>query len=150
MSRLLVDHAAALRARSALAVTIKDDGDRSRESLLIRCILPIIPRPPNRKMPEHPDYGGYRDRNLIERMFNMLNQARRIATRYDKTAPSFASFPKLASARLWLNLMSTRHSSRGPTSEFSPWQGIRRDTPEWGPGLQHDDYGGVCARCRRP
>ena len=78
------------------------DGDRFRESLLIRGILPIIPPRSNRKLPEHPDYRRYRDRNRIERMFNKLKQARRIATRYDKTALSFASFLNLASARLWL------------------------------------------------
>ena len=78
------------------------DGDRFRESLLVRGILPIIPPRSNRKVPEHPDYRRYRDRNRIERLFNKLKQARRIATRYDKTALSFASFLNLASVRLWL------------------------------------------------
>lgn len=45
------------------------DGDRFRESLLIRGILPIIPPRSNRKVPEHPDYRRYKDRNRIERMF---------------------------------------------------------------------------------
>lgn len=78
------------------------DGDRFRDSLLIRGILPIIPPRPNRKTPEHPDYRRYKDRNRIERMFNKLKQARRIATRYDKTALSIASFLNFASAKLWL------------------------------------------------
>jgi transposase len=64
-------------------------------------ILPIIPPRCNRKAPEHPDYRRYRDRNRIERMFGKLKQRRRIATRYDKTALSFASFLNLAAARLW-------------------------------------------------
>ena len=46
------------------------DGDRFRESLLIRGILPIIPPRSNRKPPEHPYYRRYRDRNRIERMFD--------------------------------------------------------------------------------
>ena len=78
------------------------DGDRFRESLLIRSILPIIPPRSNRKVPEHPDYRRYRDRNRVERMFGMLKQQRRIATCYDKTILSFESFFNLAAARLWL------------------------------------------------
>lgn len=62
------------------------DGDRFRETLLMRGILPIIPPRSNRKAPVHPDYRRYKDRNRIERMFNKLKQSRRIATRYDKTA----------------------------------------------------------------
>ena len=78
------------------------DGDRFRESLLIRGILPIIPPRSNRKVPQHPDYRRYRDRNRVERMFGKLKQQRRIATRYEKTALSFESFLNLAAARLWL------------------------------------------------
>uniref|UniRef100_UPI0030C66CD0 IS5 family transposase n=1 Tax=Erythrobacter sp. Dej080120_24 TaxID=3024837 RepID=UPI0030C66CD0 len=78
------------------------DGNRFRESLLIRGILPIIPPRSNRKVPEHPDYRRYKDRNRIERMFGKLKQQRRIATRYDKTILSFESFLNLAAARLWL------------------------------------------------
>src|SRR3546814_7743178 len=78
------------------------DGDRFRESLLVRGILPIIPPRANRKAPEHPDYGRYKDRNRVERMFGKLKQQRRIATRYDKTLLSFESFLNLAATRLWL------------------------------------------------
>jgi transposase len=78
------------------------DGDRFRENLLVRDILPIIPPRSNRKVPEHPDYRRYRDRNRVQRMFGKLKQQRRIATRYDKTILSFESFLKLAATRLWL------------------------------------------------
>jgi transposase len=78
------------------------DGDRFRESLLMRGILPVIPPRSNRKTPEHPDYRRYRDRNRVERMFGKLKQQRRIATRYDKTVLSFESFLNLAASRLWL------------------------------------------------
>ena len=78
------------------------DGDRFRESLLVRGILPIIPPRSNRKVPEHPDYRRYKDRNRVERMFSKLKQQRRIATRYDKTLLSFESFLNLAATRLWL------------------------------------------------
>lgn len=56
----------------------------------------------NRKTPEHPNFRRYRDRNRIERMFGKLKLQRRIATRYDTTVLSFASFLNLAAARLWL------------------------------------------------
>jgi transposase len=65
------------------------DGDRFRENLLMRGILPVIPPRSNRKVPAHPDYRRYKDRN-------------RVATRYDKTVLSFESFLNLAAARLWI------------------------------------------------
>lgn len=90
-----------IAAPKALLADKGYDGDRFRESLLIRGILPIIPPRSNRKVPEHPDYRRYRDRNRVERI-GKLKQQRRIATRYDKTVLSFESFLNLAAARLWL------------------------------------------------
>ncbi len=72
------------------------DGDRFRESLLVRGILPITPPRSNLKVPEHSDYRCHRDRNRVERMFCKPEQQRRIATRYDKTLLSFESFLNLA------------------------------------------------------
>lgn len=71
-------------------------GDRFRESMLMRGILPIIPPRSNRKLPEHPDYRRYTDRNRVERMFGKLKEQRRIATRYDKTILPFECFLNLA------------------------------------------------------
>ena len=76
------------------------DGDRTRESLLVRGIMPIIPLRSNRKVPEHLDYRRHRDRNRIELMCE--NQQRRIATLYDTTVLSFESFLNLTAERLWL------------------------------------------------
>ena len=39
-------------------------------------------------VPHRPDHV----RNLVERCFNKLKNARRVATRYDKTAESFLGF----------------------------------------------------------
>ena len=78
------------------------DGDRFRENLLMRGILPIIPPRSNRKAPEHPDYRRYKDATASSACSAKLKQQRRIATRYDKTVLSFESFLNLAAARLWL------------------------------------------------
>jgi len=68
------------------------DGDAVRENLLMQGILPIIPPKANRREPIPCDFCRYRDRNRIARMFGQLKQFRRIATCYDKTALSFASW----------------------------------------------------------
>ena len=78
------------------------DSDEVRSALLLKGILPVIPPKANRKEPITCDFRAYKDRNSIERMFNHLKQARRIATRYEKTALSFLSFLNIAAARLWL------------------------------------------------
>jgi transposase len=62
----------------------------------------VIPPRRHRKAPWVYDKYLYRERNLIERMFNQLKGFRRIATRYDKTALSFLSFLHLAGIYLWL------------------------------------------------
>ncbi|USJ27575.1 transposase (plasmid) [Ensifer adhaerens] len=79
------------------------DGDGVRQSLLTRGILPVTPPKSNRREPIACDFRQYRDRNRIERMFGFLKHQRRIATRYDKTALSFASFLNLAAFRRWLS-----------------------------------------------
>jgi transposase len=78
------------------------DGDDVRSSLMMRGIQPVIPPKANRKNPPACDFKAYKDRNRIERMFNKLKQFRRIATRFDKTATSFAAFLALASTKIWL------------------------------------------------
>lgn len=70
----------------------RHDRDRFHETLLIRGVLPTIPPRSNREVPKHLDYCRYKDRNRIPRLFNKLEQSRRIATRYDKTELSSASF----------------------------------------------------------
>jgi len=78
------------------------DGDDVRTALLMKRILPVISPKTNRKQAIACDFEAYRDRNRIERMFNRLNQFRRIAMRCDKTARSFLAFLCLATAKLWL------------------------------------------------
>lgn len=51
-----------------------------------------------------PDAAGrevYKHRNVVERCFNRLRQWRGIATRYDRTAPSYEAAVTLASLLMW-------------------------------------------------
>ncbi len=41
-------------------------------------------------------------RNQVERCFNKLKNARRVATRYDKTMLSFLGFVQVTSIRVWI------------------------------------------------
>jgi len=90
------------------------DGDAVSVNLLMRGIQPFIPPKANRREPIKSDFRRYRDRNRIERrMIGHLKHQRRIATRYDKTALSFASFLNLAAIRRWLPKFVNRASVRG-------------------------------------
>ena len=62
---------------------------------------PVIPlrtmkRKPKPGLPRLFDRPKYRQRNIIERMFGWLKESRRIGTRYDKLARSFAAMVTLA------------------------------------------------------
>ena len=61
----------------------------------------------SRKMRVGVDHSLYALRNLVERCFNKLKNARRVATRYDKTTESFLGFIDITSIRLWARLLST-------------------------------------------
>ncbi|MEM9550196.1 MAG: transposase, partial [Pseudomonadota bacterium] len=78
-----------------------------RESMDKRGVLPVIPMRKSRKKRVGVDRSLYRLRNLVERCFNKLKNARRVATRYDKTAESFLGFIDITSIRLWLRHLST-------------------------------------------
>lgn len=79
---------------------------------------------PGGKVPEHPDYRRYHDRNRVERMFGKLKQQRRIATCYDKTVLSFESLLNLAATRLSLK-------SFGNTAQCAGSQAARDPTLSW-------------------
>lgn len=64
--------------------------------------IPIIPPRSNRLMQRDYDKIIYKERNLIERLFNRLKQFRKIATRFEKIQINFESLIYLASAYLWL------------------------------------------------
>jgi len=63
----------------------------------------VIPSTTSRRQRYKLDRTAYRRRNVVERMFCILKNWRRIATRYDRLARNFPSAIALvASACLWL------------------------------------------------
>jgi len=83
------------------------DANSIRARMEERDVLPVIPMRKSRKKSVGVDRSLYRLRNLVERCFNKLKNARRVATRYDKTAESFLGFIDITSIRLWLRHLST-------------------------------------------
>lgn len=78
------------------------DSDDVRKDIRGRGAQPVIPGRKNRKAPILIDEFIYALRNRIERCINRLKNARRLATRYDKTAASYLGFIHLVSCRLWV------------------------------------------------
>jgi transposase len=82
------------------------DSDAIREDAWFHGTDPVIPTKINRKVQRPVDPLLYALRNRIERFFNKLKNARRVATRYDKTADSFLAFIHLASIKIWLRFVN--------------------------------------------
>jgi transposase len=78
------------------------DADFIRDDMTARGGIAIIPTRKNRKPQIPVDGHVYALRNRIERCFNRLKNARRLATRYDKTAASYLGFVQIVSIRLWI------------------------------------------------
>ncbi len=78
------------------------DANSFREAITVAGGTAVIPSRACRKDPIPYDKDIYKERNLVERFFNKIKHFRRIATRYDKTLLSFASFTYLAGAMIWL------------------------------------------------
>jgi transposase len=62
----------------------------------------VIPSRARRKAPREYDEELYKERNLIERMFNKLKHFRRVATRYDKLDIAYLGFVFIAGIYLWI------------------------------------------------
>lgn len=85
------------------------DIPRIRHWLRQRRVEPIIPekhKPFGRKPGRPPsfDADAYKRRNVVERCVGWLKQARRIATRYEKTAVNFLAMLKLAMIQRYLRI----------------------------------------------
>ena len=83
------------------------DADWIRDLIEDQDCTPHIPPKSNRYDGITYSKTKYKKRNLIERCFNKLKNARRVATRYDKTAESFLGFIDITSIRLSLRHLST-------------------------------------------
>jgi transposase len=80
------------------------DSDTIRAKLKAIGAHAVIPSNASR-IPALPyDQHLYRERSAIECTFNLLKNARRFATRYDKTLRNYASFVALACALCWLRI----------------------------------------------
>ncbi len=78
------------------------DSDRFRAAIAAAGAEAVIPSTAARATSIPYDKDTYKERNLVERLFCLLKQFRRIATRYEKTATSFAAMLFLAGAMIWL------------------------------------------------
>jgi transposase len=78
------------------------DSDRFRAVIATTGAEAVIPSNGSRKKVIAHDEHVYKERNVIERFFNKIKHFRRIATRYEKTAISFAAMLSLVGAMIWL------------------------------------------------
>jgi transposase len=92
---------AAAPAAETLAADRAYDSDALRHQLLARGTRPVIPNAPYRKRLHPFDAEAYKRRNLVERAFCRLKDFRRIATRYDKLACTYAAAVCLAAIVTW-------------------------------------------------
>jgi transposase len=93
-----------LKASNQLLADKAYASDHLRAWLKKRTTEPVIPNKTNRIKPYPFKKRRYRQRNKIERMVCRLKDARRIATRYDKSARTFLNATCLiALVYWWLN-----------------------------------------------
>lgn len=88
-------------APTILAADRAYDSDALRRSLIARGTQPVIPNAPYRKRLHPFDAEAYKRRNLVERAFCRLKDFRRVATRYDRLACTYAAAVCLAAIIAW-------------------------------------------------
>jgi transposase len=80
------------------------DSDIFRQQLITMGCEAVIPPKSNRKAPSKYDKELYKFRSEVECTFNLLKQARRFATRYEKTLRNYTAVVALGCAWLWLRI----------------------------------------------
>lgn len=73
-------------------------------------ITPVIPSKSNEDRTARPitfDRKLYRDRNIVERLIGWIKECRRIFSRFEKTARSFAGMIRMAFIQRYLRLLGT-------------------------------------------
>lgn len=78
------------------------DSDAFVEAIENGGAIPVIPPRSNRKTPRDYDKDIYKERNLVERLFQQLKEYRRVATRYERLALNYMTMLSLASILIWL------------------------------------------------
>lgn len=78
------------------------DSNRFRDVIAAAGAEAVMPSNRSRSRAIPYDKDVYKDRNLVERFFNKIKHFRRIATRYEKTALSFAAMLSLVGAMIWM------------------------------------------------
>ncbi len=91
----------ALPPSATLAADRAYDSDALRALLIARGTTPVIPNGPRRTRLHPFDREAYKRRNLVERAFCRLKDFRRIATRYDRLAATYAAAISLAAIVAW-------------------------------------------------
>jgi transposase len=86
------------------------DSDEQRHALQARGCCAVIPCHASRSQKLPYDEELYKARSDIECTFGLLKQARRFATRYEKTLRNYAAVVAIGCALLWLRFEA--HSSR--------------------------------------
>ncbi|WP_189679651.1 transposase [Seohaeicola zhoushanensis] len=92
-----------LSAHSAPGDVVADRGYDARPSSTSSQLMAgggIFPQ--SAKVQRSVDAALYRQRNLVERIFNKLSYFRKVAPRYGKTARNDLAAVQLASSRVWL------------------------------------------------
>ena len=78
------------------------DSDAFVEVIKGNGATPVIPPRSNRKTPRAYDKDIYKERNLVERLFQKLKEYRRVATRYERLALNYMTMLNLVSTLIWL------------------------------------------------
>lgn len=63
---------------------------------------PVIPTKSNRLNQRAYDKEVYKERNLVERLFQKLKSFRRVATRYERLARNYMGMLQIAAVIIWL------------------------------------------------
>jgi transposase len=80
------------------------DCNKFRDALAAQACTPVIPSNRSRAQKLPYDKELYKARSEIECTFSLLKQARRFATRYEKTLRNYAAVVALGCALLWLRI----------------------------------------------
>lgn len=80
------------------------DSNDFRQALAEQGCVPVIPSKASRAQKLSYDKELYKARSEIECTINLLKQARRFATRYEKTLRNYAAVVAIGCALLWLRI----------------------------------------------